>query len=375
MDALLTRPGVFTYHDAKGKPIREYRPPEEVFAADSMASLEDAPVTIRHPSSGVNADNWSQVAIGHARDARKDAAGVAGHVVVAPGAAVSRVGKDLREVSCGYSVDLDFTPGATPEGERYDAVQRNIRYNHVGLGPPGWGRQGPQSALRLDSAGDEIQTDSESPSQEAPKTMKIKFDGIEFEGATDAEVQAKIDAHIASKGVTTADAALATERGKSSALETQLAAEKARADAAPGLARAQLEARAKLEATVSPVLGKDYKFDGKTDREIKVALIQKHDGKFTGLGSDGKAAAGEPCADGFLDGTYSVFSARTPEAGQHKQDGILNGLSAPARGPVTPSVGSPEVKYDGLDRDKPSASAARATMYANLGKRPAAVTK
>ncbi len=40
-------------------------------------------------------------------------------------------------------------PG-THRGERYDAVQTSIRYNHVALGPKDWGRAGSEASLRLD---------------------------------------------------------------------------------------------------------------------------------------------------------------------------------------------------------------------------------
>jgi hypothetical protein len=47
--AHLTRAGVFEYETTEGKSIREYRPPEEVFAAESLATLSDAPITVEHP--------------------------------------------------------------------------------------------------------------------------------------------------------------------------------------------------------------------------------------------------------------------------------------------------------------------------------------
>ena len=44
------------------------------------------------------------------------------------------------ELSCGYRYDPDMTPG-TYEGQQYDGVMRNIRFNHVAL--VGEGRAGP----------------------------------------------------------------------------------------------------------------------------------------------------------------------------------------------------------------------------------------
>ena len=39
----------------------------------------------------------------------------------------------LRDLSCGYRYDPDFTPGETPDGVAYDFVMRNIACNHVAL--------------------------------------------------------------------------------------------------------------------------------------------------------------------------------------------------------------------------------------------------
>ncbi len=44
---------------------------------------------------------------------------------------------DAMQLSAGYELDLDRTPGTAPDGRRYDAVQRNIRINHVAAVPLG----------------------------------------------------------------------------------------------------------------------------------------------------------------------------------------------------------------------------------------------
>jgi hypothetical protein len=46
MPAALTRVGVFRYRDAQGREWGELRPPEEVFAPASLATLRDAPVDL-----------------------------------------------------------------------------------------------------------------------------------------------------------------------------------------------------------------------------------------------------------------------------------------------------------------------------------------
>ena len=79
-------------------------------------------------------------------------------VQVSDAKTVERLGKDLIEVSCGYRCDLDSTPGISPEGEPYDAIQSNIRLNHVALLPANKGRAGRDvKLLLLDSDGNVLE--------------------------------------------------------------------------------------------------------------------------------------------------------------------------------------------------------------------------
>lgn len=150
--ANFTRTGVFEYRNQDGTVRREYRPPTEVFDSDSLASLEDAPVTDLHQGM-VNPGNHQALAKGHVRNINRAGNFVAGVVLVQDADLVAAVERgDRVEVSCGYNCKLDMTPGTTPEGEPYHAVQTQVRYNHVALLPRGTGRAGREVALRLDGA-------------------------------------------------------------------------------------------------------------------------------------------------------------------------------------------------------------------------------
>lgn len=148
-DAVLSRVGVFEYRTSDGKVRREYRSPEEVGRADSLASLELTPVTDGHPAKPGLA---KKCAVGSVGDSIKfDGAHVKGALVVLDDAANGRIDSgDVRELSPGYTVDLDETPGVTPEGEAYDARQTNIVYEHVAL--VRHGRQGSSVGVRTDAA-------------------------------------------------------------------------------------------------------------------------------------------------------------------------------------------------------------------------------
>jgi uncharacterized protein len=148
--ANFTRTGVFAYRQPDGTIRRELRHPDDVFEPQSMETLKHATLTDDHPDK-VHPGNWKQVAIGHAVDPAKDGRYLAGEVHIQHGDAIEKAksGK-LRELSCGYECALDPTPGVF-NGERYDARQRRIRYNHVAAGPAGWGRAGPEVRMRFDS--------------------------------------------------------------------------------------------------------------------------------------------------------------------------------------------------------------------------------
>jgi len=149
--ARLTKAGVFNYRNPDGSMRREFRSPEEVLKASSVATLSNAPVVIGHPEM-VTAANWSKHAKGHVAStsvAEADKA-VDSELVIQDGQAVLRVDAgDLTEVSCGYFCKLVAEPGVY-EGQPYDYKQTDIRYNHVGLFPAGQGRQGRDVALRFD---------------------------------------------------------------------------------------------------------------------------------------------------------------------------------------------------------------------------------
>lgn len=152
-DGVLTRSGVFSYRVQKADGSfgvrREWRPPAEVGKADSLATLELAHVCNDHPARRGDAKKCAVGTVG--TNIAWDGKSASGSFVVRDDTTNDAVASGKRQLSPGYDVDLDETPGTTPEGERYDAVQRNIRYEHVAIVHAG--RQGSEVSLRFD-AGD-----------------------------------------------------------------------------------------------------------------------------------------------------------------------------------------------------------------------------
>lgn len=114
--------------------VRLYRPPEEVFNPDSMASFEGKPVTVDHPNEPVTVDNWKAYAVGEVSGIHRAGDMLAAKTIcIKDGAAIAALKSGKRELSNGYRFTLDLTAGVTPQGAAYDGIQRNIRGNHIAL--------------------------------------------------------------------------------------------------------------------------------------------------------------------------------------------------------------------------------------------------
>lgn len=269
--AALTREGVFTYRNTDGTVRREYRPADEVFKADALASLEDAPVTDLHPSTMVDASNHGVLSKGHVRDIKRDGQYVAATMLVQDKALIEAIESGARkEISCGYTCKLDMTPGISPQGEAYDAIQRGITYNHAALLPIGAGRAGRDVALRLDAAFQDVsQTPADKPAEKVTITVKtIRIDGKDYVVGSDEHL-AKLDEMKAT------ELKAATDR----AVKAEAERDAARADAAdardPVKQAARAAARTALETAARKVLGTEVKLDGMSDDEVRAATVAK----------------------------------------------------------------------------------------------------
>lgn len=148
--ARATRTGVFQYRNADGSIRRELRHPDEVFNPDSMNTLASKPITNDHPQNMVDSKNVREFTVGITGDQiTKDGNFIkAKAIIMDQGTINDIINKGKAQVSCGYYCNHDDTPGEY-NGEKYDVIQRNIRYNHLAIVDVG--RAGPEVKLRLDS--------------------------------------------------------------------------------------------------------------------------------------------------------------------------------------------------------------------------------
>lgn len=280
LDAYLTRTGIFLYRDSAGTERREYRPDSEVFAPESIATYTLAPVTDDHPADMLTADNTRAHMRGATLEARKDGKKVFGRVQVMDSELIEKIKNGKREVSCGYECDLDESPGEI-NGERYDAIQRNIRINHVAI--VDMGRAGPDVRVRIDSASAmvaEIETE-----RKGPPMKKFTKDGVEYEMTEQAaqlleSFQSRLDAK---------EKELSTLRAQFDAITEKLAtSEQARKDAEDPSRLAQyVAARTQLEQAARLIVGAEVKLDGLSDEEVMRAAVAKANPKLDLTGKDG----------------------------------------------------------------------------------------
>ncbi len=128
---IVTRVGIFEYAKPDGGIRRELRLPEEVFSEESLASYEGKPIIITHDAGKVNKDNVDDESIGTILSkGYKDGNAVRAKIVIHDTDSMKQSG--LKELSLGYTLELDETPGVW-NGQPYDAVQKNILINHLAL--------------------------------------------------------------------------------------------------------------------------------------------------------------------------------------------------------------------------------------------------
>lgn len=307
--AIVSRAGVLKYFTEDGKEVLELRPDDEVFHADSLASLEHATVTVSHHGA-IDSGNWRKHSVGFVATAGKRSADlVSAPLVVQHGETLARVDSgELSECSSGYGCRIDETPGVDPVHGRYDRIQRDIRYNHVALLPAGQGRAGARVSLRLDSSGNQV-TGGTVAQQENTQMLKYTLDGVQFETGTPQFIQA-LDKHLEANA-----AELANVRADAEAVKLQAATDvKAATDRADGAeatlkaAKADVDALVALRVDAIGTLGEDFEFEGLDQADIQRAVLTK-------LGVEVPADA----SPDFIAGAYAARPA--PEAKEDsKQD-------------------------------------------------------
>tara|TARA_R110000851_G_scaffold96792_2_gene209926 strand:+ start:13579 stop:14730 length:1152 start_codon:yes stop_codon:yes gene_type:complete len=150
--------------------IKVFRPEEEVFSETSLSSFASKPITNNHPSELVNPNNAKEVSVGFSGpEVTQDGMFAKTTLHITDATAIKNIESGKVELSNGYTCDIDWEKGVTPEGVEYDAVQRNIKGNHIAIVERGRAGSSCRVADNLPTKGDNL------------AMAKITIDGVDFE--------------------------------------------------------------------------------------------------------------------------------------------------------------------------------------------------
>ena len=280
---IVARVGVQTYHLPDGTERREFRPASEVFKPDSLASYQGKPITLGHVF--VNAENAKEVVVGAVSgSAMREDSNVIVPLTVYDKESIEKAKNGIAgELSVGYStVDVESKGwGSNETGEykldgeyqsqdeippdwvRFDALQTEIKVNHVALVYKG---RAQVAKLNFDAQQENpYTTDVDINKEDKQEMIKIKLDG-----AQEFEVAPEIASHIETLNAK-ADTAIA-ERD---ALKAKVDAMPAEIEAAVAKAKADADALAALVAVAAEA---GVKADGLDSKGIKVAYVKEISG-------------------------------------------------------------------------------------------------
>jgi hypothetical protein len=308
------------------------------------------PATWGHPPVLLDSDNTKKFQIGYSgSQVRFNDGFVEVALVITDKEAIESIKrKDATEVSAGYRVDFEPTPGITPEGESYDGVQRNIRVNHIAIVPRG--RAGPEVRLLMDrmDAADAVSCDSEltrpgGPALQplptaSPAMATVKLDGLEIDLPAEAATAVQSFARDMERQLKAVTSERDTLQSKLDSLQEDLEAtiyEKENADervtelqkrvdefdaAAPRLDTAEIDklvtARLNTLRQLAPAFADDFKFDGIDDEALYKQAFENL------TGSAPREDAAPAYIQGVVDGILAARadSPEDEEAGDDPED-------------------------------------------------------
>lgn len=209
VDGVAAKTGVLTYMLADGSVRRELVPAETLFNVDSLATLQGVPVTLEHPNAVLDPGSAPQHSRGSVPVARADGDNLRVDVVITSQDAISAIASGKRQLSPGYRVELDPTPGEW-NGMKYDAIQTKRIYNHLAI--VGMARGGSDCRLNLD--GFNCAVEVQPTTDEVKKMPTVKLSNGATVEVADASTAATIQNDINALGARADAASSMIEKAK-----------------------------------------------------------------------------------------------------------------------------------------------------------------
>lgn len=318
---IVGRIGIQQYMNADGTIRRELRLPEEVFDPASLASHEGKPIIDGHPSIPVTAANYKKLAVGSIlSQGWQDGDYVRDKIVIQDADTVDKAVKGGKKaLSLGYSLDLDEAPGQW-NGERYDAIQRNIRINHLAI--VGQGRAGDKARLNLDAA-DAVQVEPSKEEPNMPKqTVQVRLDsGLSYEAAPEIANEferMRRDSAEITENLEKAEAERDTVKAERDKLQARVDGFDAELKKAKeeSLAKATAELKGRADALD---VAKSYNVDVKD--EMKVADIKKA----VAQAFRGDSADLSEKSEAYIDAVFDMAKEQRKDSGMQRQRQAVNG--------------------------------------------------
>lgn len=283
--------------------VSVYRPESEVFNKESLESYAHKPISDDHPPEDVTADNWKQYAGGDiGSDIVRDGEFVQVSYKLMDAALINKVTSGKREVSMGYTAEIEFADGVTPDGQAYQAIQKNIRINHLAIVDRG--RAGKECGFSDNAI---VNNWGASPiikvgdNQVTLKTLIV--DGLTVETTESGLVSVNKIADAKNEAVKALNDAKIEHKTAIDAKDAELAAKDAEIDALKTAKLSDADIDAKVQArsdllTKAKTVAKDADFTGLSDSEIKKSAV------VAVLGD----AAIEGKADAYIDARFDILA-------------------------------------------------------------------
>lgn len=136
---IAARTGVYQYVSTEldlpgpARIVNVYKPAEELFSPESMATAIDKDVTNDHPEDLVDSTTFREVSVGHARGYEQDGENAVVDMIIKDQSAIDDIESGKAELSPGYTAEYVPEAGIAPDGQSYEYVQRIIKYNHFAV--------------------------------------------------------------------------------------------------------------------------------------------------------------------------------------------------------------------------------------------------
>lgn len=281
------------YVKSDGSEEMEAKLPEEILSDATVSSANSKPVTDGHHGL-VTKDNSHDLMKGFtASNGHVEGNMLYNDITITDPNLISQIKNgSKRELSIGFETQMDPTSG-TYNGTKYDAVQRNIRINHVAVVPKG--RAGHEVRLIGDSA---EAVEQVKPSEEKGNQMEtrvVRADGQNITvAADDVEKITKLDADNSAKAkqIADLDAQIKKLQAEKAQLQGDADASAKKADEAQAKADSLEADNKKLQEEfdkykadgvdkklelidkVKSFVGDEYDYHGKSDRDMKIDAVK-----------------------------------------------------------------------------------------------------